>query len=465
MASKIVAGHFVDAGVRSIGGQTKARCVANSPAVLIVSPYFPPSTAAGVHRARHLAKHLPTHGWRPIIVRVNERHYVEPLDLGLADLVPARVEQLRTGAVAARSGRIVGIGDIGLRGFFPIKTAIQKLASQVQPAAILITGSPFYPMLLAGWIRRRLELPVILDFQDPWASSEGATRRRWSKGWLAHQLAVTLEPRAVRRADFITSVSERQNEEMAARYPWLDRARMAAIPIGGDPDDFDALRAHPPANRSVALDATKINLSYVGTFLPRAGPLVRAVFRAMGSLRQSHPDLAGKVRLNFVGTSNQPNGHGAFRVRLIAQEEGVDDLLVETPQRVPFLEALSILANSQGLLLIGSDEPHYTASKIYPALMSGRPYVSLFHRESSAHAILQAAGGGRTYGFGAASELPALESQLKDALFELATTPERLGRADPAAYSAYTADSVSAAFARVFETVSSAVAIRSMASV
>jgi hypothetical protein len=431
--------------------------------VLIVSPYFPPSTLAGVHRARHLAKYLPACGWRPIVIRVHERRYAERPDLDLARLVPDSVEQVRTEAVPAHWAKMAGIGDIGLRGFFPLKMAIAKLASEIRPEVVLITGSPYYPMLLAGWVKRRLKLPVVLDFQDPWVSAEGATRARWSKGGLAHRLAVVLEPRAVRHADFITSVSERQNMEMAARYA-LDQTRTAAIPIGGDPDDFEALRAHPPANPSVRLDATKINLSYVGTFLPRGCLPVRTVFRALHGLRQSHPGLAARMRVNFVGTSNQPDDYDGHRVRPIAEEEGVGDLVVETPQRVPFLEALSVLANSQGLLLIGSDEPHYTASKIYPALMCGRPYVSLFHQESSSHSILRIAGGGRTFGFGASVELPALIAPLRVALLELATTPERLGCADLAAYAEYTAHSVSGKFARVFETVSSARANRSGAS-
>src|SRR5271170_1067940 len=105
--------------------------------VLIVSPHFPPSGLAGVHRARHLAKHLPAYGWRPIIVRVDERHYAESGDPGLAALVPATVEQVRTGAIPARVARLAGIGDIGLRGFFPIKKAIAKLVSRTAPDALL----------------------------------------------------------------------------------------------------------------------------------------------------------------------------------------------------------------------------------------------------------------------------------------------------------------------------------------
>jgi hypothetical protein len=419
--------------------------------VIVVSPHFPPSMVAGVHRARHLAKHLPSHGWQPIVVRVDERHYTEVLDPALAALVPENVSQMRTGAIPAPLARLAGVGNIGLRAFFPIKQAIEKLVSTVRPDAILITGEPFYPMLLSEWIKRRFRVPVVLDFQDPWVSAEGATRPRWSKGGLAHRLAEALEPLAVRHADFVTSVSDRQNDEMAVRYPWLDRGRMAAIPIGGDPEDFDALRASPPLNAQVRLDPTRINLSYVGTFLPRAGPLMRTLFRALRAVRLEHPTLAAKLTVHFLGTSNQPNGHGLFRIAPLAREEGVGDLVVETPQRVPYLEALHILSNSHGLLLIGSDEPHYTASKIYPALMSARPYISLFNVASSAHAILNKAGGGLTFGFDAPEQLSAIEAPLSDALVELAGEHEHFGRADPKSYASYSAHAVAGNFARIFD--------------
>jgi len=418
--------------------------------VLIVTPHFPPSTLAGVHRARHLAKHLPAHGWRPVIIRVAETHYTERPDFALAALVPESVEQIRADAVPAWLARLAGVGDIGLRAYVPIRRAIAKAVAETRADAILITGSP-YPMLLSGWVKRHLKIPVTLDFQDPWVSGEGATRPKWSKGGFAYRLAVALEPHAVRHADFITSVSDRQNEEMAERYPWLDRKRMAAIPIGGDAEDFNALRAKPPKQPQVRLDPQKANLSYVGTFLPRAGPLIRTLLQAVRGLKQSHPELAARLQLNFVGTSNQPNRHDSYRIRAIAQDEGVADLVSETPQRVPFLEALHILANSQGLLLIGSDEPHYTASKIYPALMSARPYVSLFHHLSSAHGILATAGGGKAFAFADLIELSALIPDIQNALIRLSTTPESFGRADPATYAAYTAYSVSGDFAKVLE--------------
>ncbi|MCW2284288.1 hypothetical protein M2323_002163 [Rhodoblastus acidophilus] len=420
---------------------------------LLVSLNFPPSSIASVHRARHLAKHLPEFGWRPIVLAVDEKFHKEPVDFALGRLVPETVDVRRVRALPVKLGKLLGVGDLALRSMFQVWHEIKQLVKAEQPDVVFFTGWPFYQMLLTSWIRCSFGLPVVLDFQDPWVSAEGSSRPKWSKGGAAHRLAVALEPRAIRDASYITSVSDRQNDEMAARYSWLDRARMAAVPIGGDPDDFTALRRNPPVHPQVRLDPGKINFSFVGAFMPRTGPAARTVFRALAQVRRSHPELAARIRFNFVGTSNQPNGYGAFQVAPLAVEEGVGDLVHETPQRVAYLEALSLLANSHALLLIGSDEPHYTASKIYPALMSGRPYLSIFHQASSSHQILSGAGGGESLAFAGQEELAELEPALGAAIVRLASDAERYSPAKPESWSDYHASSVARRFAEIFASV------------
>ena len=320
--------------------------------------------------------------------------------------------------------------------------------TRMRADAVLITGSPYYPMLMAGWIRRRWNVPVVLDFQDPWVSHVGANEPRWSKAGISHRLAVALEPHAVRNADFITSVSKRQNEEMAARYPWLDRTRMADIPIGGDPADFDALRDGTAHDRS---GTHRVTFSYVGTAMPRSQPLLRALFRGLAYMRAYNPCVAERLQFRFVGTSNQPNDSLTFRVRPLAESGGVADLVTEEPARIPFLDALRILAKTDVVLMIGSDEPHYTASKIYPGLMSGRPFLSIFHRMSSSHEILARAGGGLAFAFQTFDELETLVPAIAEGLERLATNPGAFGRADPAAYAPFTAHAVAGQFAEVFD--------------
>ena len=362
--------------------------------VCCVSLNFPPSSVASVHRVRHLAKHLPAFGWRPTIICIDERDLSEPLDWRLADLVPPGVVVRKIRGVPLPLVRPFGISDLGLRAYMSLRRELKTLLEGARYRVVFMTGAPFYQMLLANYVKRRFGVPVVLDFQDPWVSSWGAMQL-FSKAGLSHQLARLLEPRALRGASYVTSVSDGQNAEMVARYPRLDSSRMAAIPIGGDRDDFEFMRQWSAEAEESALEPGSVHLSYVGTFLPRSGPLVRVLLKAFAKLRSTEPALAARVRLNFVGTSNQPNDDASYRVKPIAEEVGVAEAVREIPRRIPFLQALKVLAQSNGLLLIGSDEPHYTASKIYPALMSGRPFFRCFTARAARMRsyLLRAAGG------------------------------------------------------------------------
>ena len=142
-------------------------------------------------------------------------------------------------------------------------------------------------------------------------------------------------------------------------------------------------------------------------------------------------------------------------MRPLADSLGLGESVREIPRRLPYLEALSVLTRAQGILLIGSDEAHYTASKIYPALMSGRPFLSLFHRQSSSHAILGAAGGGLAHAFENEAELQALEGPIAASLRILALSPETLGKADPAAYAEFEAAAVARKFAKILDEAAS----------
>ena len=399
-----------------------------------------------------MAKHLPEHGWRPIVVRAAPEQYTELPDPALAALVPASLYQVETGALPAHLTRLVGVRDIGIRAYSHLAHAIDALIDNEQPDIVFLTGGPFYPLLLSGRVRQR-GVPVIVDLQDPWVSAQGAQARPLSKRRMAHRLAKYLEPRALNPASAVTTVSDGHITELKTRYPFLAERSMRAIPIGGDPEDFAALRDNPPADPQVRLPAGYVHINYVGAFLPRSVDVAKALFLALRRLAETLPQLAERLRLNFIGTSNQPAEAVRPLVTPLAEAAGVGALITEHPRRVPFLEALSLLANADGLLMIGSDEPHYTASKIYPGLMSGRPYVSVFHKASSAHRILSAAGGGAAFSFASAEELAALEFPLAEALATLAETPERFGRAEPSAYAPYTAHAIAGDYAQLFDKV------------
>ncbi|MDE2462805.1 MAG: hypothetical protein KGO02_03705, partial [Alphaproteobacteria bacterium] len=189
---------------------------------------------------------------------------------------------------------------------------------------------------------------------------------------------------------------------------------------------------------------------FVGTVTPRAVPVHETVLRALSLVRRDYPSLAARLRLRFVGTSNQPDG-SAYALSDIVRAEGLADMVREEPVRVPFLDALRIVATSGANLLVGSIEPHYTASKIYPGLMSGRPFLSVFHELSSAHAILARAGGGIALAFDGPGSLGALIPQIAQSFVRLAEDPASLGQVDAASYAPFTAAAISERYGRIFD--------------
>lgn len=411
--------------------------------VLIVSPQFPPSSLVGVHRARHLATHLGAHGWQPTVITVRAEDHEDALDPRLADLVPDSVEILRVPAIPKRLARRLGIGDLGLRGYLGLRRAVLRRLDRDRPDIVLITGFPFYPMLIAAAVRRR-GVAVVLDFQDPWISDWGAGRPPLSKAGLAHRLALHLEPRAVAAASGIMSVSATQNAAMRRRYPHLPAALWCELPIGGDPEDYAAV---PPSAAAGPV------LLYAGAFLPRSGEVLATLFRAVAAVRAAEPQLLAGGRLRFIGTAAVTDRRAAPVVTPIAAAQGVADFVEEIPWRLPYLEALGEMRGCAANLLIGSDEPHYTASKIYPALLSGRPFLSLFHERSSSHGILSRCGGGIALSFDTAGGPAAAEPALRDALVRVLAAGDRLGSVDPAAIAPFTARAIAGRCARFFEEV------------
>ena len=343
---------------------------------------------------RLLAPHLPHYGWEPTVVSVDPQGYESRLDPGLARLVPERLRVIRCRAWSPRWTRRIGVGDLGLRALSGLRGACSALLRGERFDALFITTYPIYPALLGPMLKRRFGVPFVLDYQDPWVGAWGKTvgggteGRPDSKSRLSRALAMKLEPRVVRAADAITAVSNLTYEQLRLRYPEIRETPCAAIPLGAEPADFEQLRRCPRPNPYFDPKDGGFHLCYVGTLLPLGFETLRAVLNAVRLLRERRPELYGSLRLHFFGTSNQTRPDASLRVLPIAREMGVADCVTEIAPRIDYLDALTVQDQANAILLMGSSEPHYTASKLYPALLSGRPILAACHQASSVVEIL-----------------------------------------------------------------------------
>ena len=365
--------------------------------LLMVSPHFPPDGSAGTHRARLLAPHLADYGWEPTVVTVDPRDYESRLDPELADMVPSTLRVIRCRAWPARWTRRVGVGDLGLRAFRGLHGACSTLLRDEPFDALFITIYPAYPAMLGPVLKKRFGVPFVLDYQDPWVGSWGRTvgggpaGQADRKSRLSRWLAERLEPAAVRAADAITAVSTETYEAVRSRNPALARTACLTLPIGGEAADFGHVRARHRTNPYFDPSDGNVHICSVGTLLPLGLETLRAVLRALAEVRDHRPHLYERIRLHFFGTSNETRADAPARVQPVANALGVGDHVDEVAPRIAYSEAMAVQTQATALLLMGSTEPHYTASKLYPGLLAARPLVAVYHEASSVCEILRRA--------------------------------------------------------------------------
>jgi hypothetical protein len=352
--------------------------------ILIITPHYPPSNLAAVHRSRLFAQHLPSFGWQPIVLTVHERFYEEALDHDLETLLPAGQRIVKTHAFPVTKPRL--IGDIGLRGFVHLYRAARKLIREEQVDLVYIPIPSFYGALIGRWLHATTGIRYGIDYIDPWVQFFPGSERKWSRHWWSTVLSRILEPIAVKRASFITGVAEGYYKGVMERNPTLsERCLFAAMPYGGEAADHKAV-AGLGRKPYLFQPNNKLQFVYAGAMLPKAyGPL-DAIFSAIAENRDAFAD----VEFHFIGSGKSPNDPEGYNIRPYAERHGLWGTIIhEYPARIPYLDVLVHLEAADAVFILGSTEAHYTPSKTYQGVLSGKPILAVLHEESTAVKVLR----------------------------------------------------------------------------
>ena len=119
------------------------------------------------------------------------------------------------------------------------------------------------------------------------------------------------------------------------------------------------------------------------------------------------------LRIHFIGTSYAGAGRGAKSIEPIAVEEGLGEIVSEHPDRIPYSETLRCLLEADALVVPGSNDPAYTASKIYPYLLAGKPMLAVFHENSSVVSLIGSVGGGVVIPFAMGDSIESIAERIK----------------------------------------------------
>lgn len=427
--------------------------------VVIVGPDFTPSSYPPALRILFFARHLPTFGWWPTVITSDPRYYEWSIDPENERLLPEWLEVIRTPALPVRLTRKIGVGDIGIRTLWYHWQAVKRLCTSRRVDLVFIPVPPYVQAILGRLIYRSFGVPYVIDYIDPWVSDRWRKlpkEQRLPKRALAHRLSATLEPLALRYVGHIVGVSKGTTDGVIARYSWLTEADTTEIPYGGEPADFEYLRSNPRRNEVFNRRDGLLHVSYIGVCISPMQATILALFEAVRLGLKRAPGLFGRLRLHFVGTTYAPNANGLYQVLPLAREIGIENLVEERPHRVPYLDALQLLLDSHALLVIGSDEAHYTASKIGPYILARRPLLAIFHEASTVVRILNETGAGHVVTFNSQQAPGEKIEEISERLEEiLSLPPDYQPSARREAFEPYMARAMAMRLADVFDKVSS----------
>ena len=137
----------------------------------------------------------------------------------------------------------------------------------------------------------------------------------------------------------------------------------------------------------------------------------RGLFRALRLAREKDSRWS-KLRIHFIGTDYAPPERARPSIAPLAVEEGVGDLVEENPVRVSYATALKSQLQADALILPGSIDSAYSASKIYPLILTKKPLLAIVHEQSPLQQVLAETRAGVVASFNAGTSTDELAREI-----------------------------------------------------
>jgi glycosyltransferase involved in cell wall biosynthesis len=351
--------------------------------VLIVAYYFPPLGGIGSLRTASFAHHLEQYGWRATVLAPANGAYLRDETLSTdvdvirtrsIELSRAGKQLLRAGGTDVHAAQVAG-PRAALKGlarrylYFPdgqvgwMPPALLEARRKIglnEFDAIFSSSFPVTAHLIARRLHRRLGIPWVAEYRDPWsamlpAGSPTLARAQRLEGAIADEASalVTVSPSWARMFE----------------QAWGDTVHV--IRNGHDGGAPIATESEDP----------RFTLAYLGTYYPDTQDL-SALWKAVAQLN-THDRYVDAIRL--IGTSSpaQLDELGVAGIADLAEPTGF----------LAHDEALNELARASVLIVAGPRDSRavlkgHVVAKLSEYLATDRPIIYVGNLDTDAAALL-----------------------------------------------------------------------------
>ncbi len=379
--------------------------------VLIITYYWPPSGGAGVQRWLKFVKYLREFDWEPVVYTPKNPE-APAIDHSLEKDIPKDLTVIKTKIWEPYSAykRFVGRKkedsikagflsekknpsltekiSVWIRGnlFIPdarkfwIKPSVKFLVDYLtkNPVdAVISTGPPHSMHMIALGIKKKLKIPWLADFRDPWTNIDFYDQLMLTKR--SDKMHRKLEFEVLDRANKIVTVSH----HWAMDFEKLCSKKVEVVTNGFDPDDFMTLEYKKPE---------KFELVHLGSMNKDRNP--ENLWKALSGLCRENEALKKDLKINFIGQTDYSVFESLGKYDLTDHAEKIDYL--------PHQKAMEISANAVVLLLPLNNTPNVDGiipGKLFEYLALQRPILCIGPEDGDSAKIIRECNTGLTAGF------------------------------------------------------------------
>ena len=423
--------------------------------VLIVSPHFPPINAADHQRIRMSLPYFAEFGWDVTVLCIDPSFIEGKYDLNLNLTVPENIEVIRSSAISPNLSRKLGLGDLAFRCIPFLIKAAAKYFEKNYFDLVYFSNTVFLTMPLGRYWLEKYKVPYILDFQDPWLSDYYDRTNNLPPGGklkyaIAQAFAKVLEPYTLKKVSHIINVSPEYPKVLMQRYSWLKQEQFTVLPFGAPEKDFEILPSLNIQQKIFDPNDGYQHWVYVGRGGQDMAFSLSSLFLAIQKHREQTPEAWQKIKLHFVGTKYSIFDNHR-EIEAIAKSYNIDDLVTEYPQRIPYFEALQVLKDCHAILIIGSDDSSYSASKVYPCILAKKAILAILHEQSLVVNVLESCQAGQVITFSDPAKTNLKDTLLTKIEWLLSQSQNHTSVTDWQAFQPYTAKEMTRQQCAIFD--------------
>lgn len=368
--------------------------------VLMVAYLFPPLGGMGAIRTLKFAQHLPPSGWEPYILTVkngfsNVTWNISNTQSGCKVFRTSSFEFLKWTALLKRKlkkpkqvdgelPKTVTQTNLLIRYYKSFRETVErrlfipddkmfwipsavyrglKIIKNYDIDLIYCSGGPFSSFFIGYALKRITNLPMVLDFRDPWIDNPYLEKKiRWVEG-----IERNLAKKITSVADLCLTVNPYCKDYICNSLPNIDEGKIFVVPNGIDYEDFKK-----PKNEEIK-PYRKFTIIYIGTFHPPRMP--DGFLCGLRNLIDDHPSF--KSEIQFITYS------GPWRdksIELIKKLELDDNIRIKN--YIPRKEIFKELFKIHLLLIIDNLSPngkdgYNSPAKFFEYILTNKPILAL----------------------------------------------------------------------------------------